>query len=144
MATLHGNPNFKDNSKLLLVVDDRPEVRENISSVLATYGFQTVEASNGFEAKLMYDELPIDLVITNINMPEKDGISFIEELKKHHPNVKIIATSCEGKSSFIDCLELAIELGADNYCVKPFNHPNFVNVVESVVNKPEEQFHITH
>ncbi len=134
------NRYYPGNPKVVLIVDDKPEVREIISVVLTMYGYQCVEACNGLEAKSMYDTLPIDLVITDIYMPEEDGLSLIEHLKEIDPNAKIIAMSGGGGSEFPECLELAESLGAANSFIKPFNHLHFVNIVDSVIPKPEEQF----
>lgn len=142
MASVKENVYYPGRSKVVLVVDDKPEVREILSMVLTMYGYHCIEASNGCEAELLYESTHIDLVITDIYMPEKDGLSLISELRIIDPNAKIIAMSGGGTGThFPDCLEWAKALGASNTFVKPFNHVNFMNIVDSVINQSDGQYH---
>ena len=86
----------RNGSKIVLVVDDFREIRKGLSFVLNQHEYQTVEASNAREAKFMYETLPIELVVTDIYMAEKDGLHLIGELRKIDPNAKIIAMSGGG------------------------------------------------
>jgi len=132
--TLNVNEFPREGSKIVLVVDDFREIREGLSFVLNQHGYQTVEASNAFEAKFMYETLPIELVVTDIYMAEKDGLHLIGELREIDPNVKIIAMSGGGGSNFPECLEWAKALGASKTLTKPFALTNFVEMVHSVID----------
>jgi two-component system, chemotaxis family, chemotaxis protein CheY len=140
MASVKENVYYPGRSKVVLVVDDKPEVREILSMVLTMYGYLCVEASNGCEAELLYASTHIDLVVTDINMPEKNGLSLIEDLKVADPEVKIIAMSGSGSEGQLpDCLEWAKMLGASNAFVKPFNPVNFMKIIDSVLYPSNEQ-----
>jgi len=129
---LNGFP--RNGSKIVLVVDDFREIRKGLSFVLNQHEYQTVEASNAREAKFMYETLPIELVVTDIYMAEKDGLHLIGELRKIDPNAKIIAMSGGGGSHFPECLVWAEALGASKTLTKPFAHINFVEMVHSVIH----------
>jgi len=73
----------------ILIVDDDAQIRKLLNRILIREGFTTVEASHGKEALKRFDEQAIDLVITDIVMPEKEGIETIFELKKKNKNVNI-------------------------------------------------------
>lgn len=138
MSALNNKEYFKGTPKLVLIVDDKPVVREIIAVVLSMYGYRCIEASNGCEAIMMYDSHPVDLVITDIYMPQKDGLSLISELKVKDPDVKIVAMSGGGGLHFPECLEWAEALGAEGSFIKPFNHVDFVNIVDSILRQPDE------
>lgn len=141
MSPLNENVYLQGEDKVVLIVDNNSEVRENISVVLKIHGYKCLEARTSSEAKIMYNEFPIDLVLTDINMPEKDGLDLIEELKSMDKKAKIIAISCGGEAYSTACLEKVLGLGAANYCVEPFNHRNFVNIVDSTIQRPVHRYH---
>lgn len=135
METLMADESFSGDSKMILVVDDQPEVRDVISVILNTYGYQTIEACDGCEARALYEANHIDLVITDIFMPKKDGFSLIEELKKDDPEAKIIAMSGGTGSDCPHCLNWATSLGVSGTFIKPFNHLNFMNTIKRVLEQ---------
>ena len=103
--------------KILLIEDVRTE-RTIIKRWLEQAGYDVIEASNGSEGLALYqDNLP-DLVITDIVMPEKEGIEMMIELRKDFPDIKIIAISGAGKNPG-EFLELAKHLGAMQTFIKP-------------------------
>ncbi|MCA1946330.1 MAG: response regulator [Desulfovibrio sp.] len=79
-------------TKLLLVEDD-PQVRSMLSETLRQEGYEVVEAANGREAIAAYKAAPADLVITDIIMPEQDGVETIHSLRRDFPQARIIAIS---------------------------------------------------
>ncbi len=79
-----------------------------------------MEAPDGKVALWIYKEKPADLIITDIIMPEKEGIETIMELKREFPDVKIIAISGGGKGDAGQYLDMAKKMGADNTLAKPF------------------------
>ena len=103
----------------ILVVDDVELERFVIRVYLESAGHQVAEAGNGVEAIAAQDADPFDLVITDIVMPEKEGVETIIELKRAYPALKIIAISSGGAGRNADYLKLAEEFGADKIIPKP-------------------------
>lgn len=116
----------------LILVEDDPQVRGMLSETLREEGYDVVEASNGKEAVTLFRESPAELVITDIIMPEQDGVETIHALRREFPDVKIIAIS--GGSANIRgdyLLGTANALGA----IKTFNKPVDMNeLLETVKN----------
>ena len=104
----------------ILVVDDEELARFTIRDILETAGHEVVEAANGNEAIAFQKANPCDLMITDIIMPEKEGVATIIELKRDYPDLKIIAISGGGRTKNLDFLQLADEFGADKILAKPF------------------------
>lgn len=108
-----------DMSKIL-VIDDDPMVRNTISRILDRKGYDVVLAGDGrYGLKLFESEQP-DLVITDIIMPEREGIETIRAIHKICPTAKIIAISGGGRVGNVDFLTLAAKLGAREIIAKPF------------------------
>lgn len=101
----------------ILAVDDDEAVRSLLSEVLTREGHEVRLASNGDEAIRALGAGPCDLVITDIVMPGKEGIETIVELRRTHPEVRIIALS--GSDAGLDYLGFAEKLGATRTLVKP-------------------------
>ena len=105
----------------ILVVDDEAPVRNLLSDVLEKEGYSVFTAETGVEASTIYDSNDIDLVITDLVMPEKGGIDLIMELKKKDPNIKVIAISGGGGiTGRFDYLPIAKLVGATEIIAKPF------------------------
>jgi DNA-binding response OmpR family regulator len=105
---------------ILLIDDDelfRPMLRENLEEM----GYMVTEARNGKEGLDKYASAPTDLVLTDLIMPEKEGIETIIELRKKWPGVKIIAMSGGGRVSAANYLKTAQRLGAECILSKPFS-----------------------
>ena len=107
--------------RTVLVVEDDERIRLLLKRVLQSAGYEVQEASNGKEALTLWNSRSVDLVITDIVMPDKDGLELITELRTRESYVKVIAMSDDGQMKAQDYLRLAKLLGAD-YCVlKPFS-----------------------
>jgi len=106
---------------VILLVDDQESVREMIKTSLVKNKYTVLEASNGKEAIARFKPAVIDLVITDILMPEEDGLKVIMELKEVKPELKVIAISGGGKAGPHNYLSLAKALGADLALTKPFS-----------------------
>lgn len=113
----------------VLVVDDEEMVRLVIASTLKRVGIAVQEAENGRTAIRLFRESPADVVITDIIMPEQEGIETILELRRISPTVKIIAMSGGGRVGTTDYLEIAREFGASRTFSKPFDR---MKVLEAV------------
>ncbi|MDR2887037.1 MAG: response regulator [Bacteroidales bacterium] len=117
----------------ILIVDNDNELREMIGAALVVRRFAVMEAKNGREAIANFKPLVIDAVITDIIMPEADGLEVIMKLKKLKPELKIIAMSGGGKVSPHTYLELAKKFGADVTLTKPFMTDSLVSTVERLL-----------
>jgi CheY-like chemotaxis protein len=105
--------------KVLLVDDDR-EVLATLRSMLGRLGYDVAAAENGAQAMQRLRSEPFDLLITDIFMPEMDGIEvIIESRKSGGPDLRIIATSGGGGAGDLSFLEMAMRFGADAQLQKP-------------------------
>ncbi len=122
--------------KSVLVIDDDEQLRRMIREMLETQGYRTVVAPNGREGFRLLCLEPADLVITDIYMPEKEGLETIRELKRNWPAIKIIAIS--GGSNLLNdypTLTLAKKLGATCTLEKPFSYGELLSLVMSCMKE---------
>lgn len=117
----------------VLIIDDDKYVRKMIKRILERAGYITVEAKNGHQAIERYSEEKPDVTITDIIMPEKEGIETILELKRRFSAQNIIAISGGGRIAAECYLGLAQRLGADLVFSKPIDPKVLVSAVESMV-----------
>ena len=117
----------------ILVVDDNARLRGAVQDILTQAGYETETASDGDEALQVLGRTPIDLVVTDIVMPEKEGIETITTMRKKYPGLRIIAMSGKGSGDFALYLEMAGEFGADAALPKPFSRAQILEAVESLV-----------
>ncbi|MEW6306141.1 MAG: response regulator [Verrucomicrobiota bacterium] len=120
----------------ILVVDDEDPIRETLEALLRHAGHKVVVAVNGEEAVKLHRQAPVDLMITDIHMPEKEGLTTIMDLHRGTPRVKIIAMT---GSTIKDYLNWARKLGARRTIAKPFSGPEILQLVEEVLNSPDEE-----
>jgi len=113
----------------ILIIDDEVQIREMLGQMLTREGYDVMNAANGKEGMKICREHSIDLIITDIIMPEKDGIEMILELKHDFPNLKIIAISGGGRLGPDGYLEMAKKLGAHRTFFKPFNRREILDAV---------------
>jgi CheY-like chemotaxis protein len=124
--------------KRILVIDDDEQMRLLLCKMLSQSGYDVIDASDGREGiELFYQQRP-DLVITDIFMPEKEGLQVIRELRKGCPDVKIIAISGGGsKIGKFPALPLAEQLGAMSVLAKPFLRKELVEMVRKTLGEVE-------
>ncbi len=123
----------------ILVIDDDAQVRTVLLKSLERDGYQVMDAPNGKVGMKLLREEPFDLVITDIVMPEKDGIEIIGELRRYFPETKIIAISGGGrnlKASIV--LHTAEILGVHCTLFKPFELEEFLNSVKHVLGRDKK------
>lgn len=115
----------------VLIVDDAKFMRDKIREILETEDLQVAgEAENGEEAVLLYQELQPDLVIINITMPVKNGIEALKDMIQLNPKVKVImCTAMRQKRIVVE----AIEAGAKDFIVKPFEETKVVEAIRHVL-----------
>jgi len=119
-------------SKILLV-DDDSQVRTMLKRTLEREGYEVLEAADGNEAIQVYDPETVGLVITDIVMPEKEGIETIMELKTINPKVKVVAISGGGRISPEDYLKWARRFGVANTFTKPVNREELMATVSELL-----------
>lgn len=105
----------------ILLVDDEPMIREGLKMALEMEGHRAFTAADGNEAIRMVEESKPQLIITDIIMPESDGIEVICTVKESNPDIKILAISGGGRISANDHLRIARQLGATGVLAKPFS-----------------------
>jgi CheY-like chemotaxis protein len=116
--------------KRILVIDDDISVRTTLQTMLAGVGYEVECAIDGKEGVGMFEASRPDLVITDIIMPDREGIETIIMIKRLGPQTKIIAMSGGGSASNMDFLKVAETLGADHVIAKPFEHDELINLVQ--------------
>ena len=116
----------------VLIIDDDAEVRRLIIRILIGAGHTVREAQNGEVGVRMFREARPSLVITDILMPEREGIETIRELRRETPAVPILAIS--GGCNF-DYLTIAMHFGADAKLAKPFSPAELLNLVAELLER---------
>ncbi|HEX3430954.1 MAG TPA: response regulator transcription factor [Rhizomicrobium sp.] len=115
---------------VVLIIDDEPQMRSMMRRVLAAAGHSVVEAGNGREGLAAFQSYAPDIVITDIIMPEKEGIETIIELCQATHRAKIIAVSGSFTHEGPDFLTMASRFGADVVLQKPFRAAELQHAVE--------------
>lgn len=116
----------------ILVVDDNEQMRELLRLILETAGHEIAEAADGKVALDLLGAAPAELVITDIIMPEMEGIDLIMAIRTRYPGVRIIAISGGGKIDPNLCLNMAGKLGADRILRKPFGKAAILSVISEL------------
>jgi two-component system response regulator (stage 0 sporulation protein F) len=111
----------------ILIIDDEASVRLLLRSVLEAAGYEVTEATNGRQGLELYRHKPTDLVITDILMPELDGLELLVALTREFVHAKVIAMSGAGKQE--RALGVAKLLGARRTIHKPFGMPLLLDAV---------------
>ena len=111
----------------ILIIDDEEIIRVLLRSALLAAGHEVVEAANGREGLELYRQRPTDLVITDIVMPELNGLDMLLELTREFLHAKVIAISGAGEEKNV--LDVAKLLGARQTFQKPFSIPHLLGAV---------------
>ncbi|NLA75855.1 MAG: response regulator [Deltaproteobacteria bacterium] len=119
--------------KDILIVDDEEQIRLALRRMLEKEGYTVREAENGDKAIRAHREKQADLIITDIIMPDKEGLGTIVELKSEFSGVKIFAMSGGGKNSPDQYLRMAKGLGVDRVFTKPFTREDMLSAVAEVL-----------
>jgi CheY-like chemotaxis protein len=117
----------------ILIVDDEPDILVILDRMLRKMNHETVQAANGKEAVRRLEESSFDLVITDLIMPESEGIETISAVRRRWPGLKIIAMSGGGRQSPVPYLAVAATLGADATLAKPFERADLVDALRHVL-----------
>jgi YesN/AraC family two-component response regulator len=105
----------------ILIIDDEAQPRRMLQQALTWAGYEVVEARDGNEGLQGFRATPTDIIITDILMPEKEGLETIIDLWREFPRVKIIAMSGGGRTGNLNFLDVARRLGAQHTLEKPFD-----------------------
>lgn len=111
----------------ILIVDDEKRMRHIIQLMLEREGFKTEQAENGKEALDLLKQKRFDMAITDLKMPEMDGMTLLEEAKKIDPNFPIVVITAHGT---IENAVLAMQKGAIDYITKPFDEEKILITVQ--------------
>jgi CheY-like chemotaxis protein len=118
----------------VLVVEDERNLREIICSILQVAGHEVIAASDGSEITEKLQNQTLDLVLTDILMPEKEGIQTIIELRRLNPHIRIIGMSGGGMEGPDHYLDMAKEFGANQTLRKPFSKEKLLRTIDTVLN----------
>ncbi len=122
----------------ILVIDDDPGARYALRQALDDGGHEVLEAEGGVQGVAVQKAERCDLVITDIIMPDKGGLSAIVEMKREDEDVKIIAISGGGRKNSRDYLDHAMNLGADRRLAKPFTGAELIECVDACLEGAED------
>ena len=124
---------------LILIIDDEPQIRSMLKLMLEREGYEVAEAPDGIEGISIFRQNPADLIITDLIMPNKDGIGMIIDLKKEFPNVKIIAMSGGGFNKPEGYLQGAKKLGAVCTLTKPIDRDELLRAIKDILKSSSSQ-----
>jgi DNA-binding NtrC family response regulator len=117
--------------KHILIVDDEENTRIGLSKLLVQEGFEVDSAASGYEALDYLRQTKVNLVISDINMPDMGGLAFLKELSRHFPSTNVIMiTAYGGVESYLE----AMNLGAFEYLHKPVRLNELRSVIKKIFN----------
>ena len=119
----------------ILVIDDDEQVLDMLYESLTREGYDVLRASNGEQGLRRYRQEPVDLIITDIIMPEKEGIETIIELRQDFPDVKIIAMSGGGRIGTNDYFHLAKIFGVQRTFTKPVAREQLLDAITELLEE---------
>ncbi len=119
----------------ILIIDDEPQVRLMLRMKLEDHGYEVKDADDGSTGLRLYREDPTDLIITDLIMPEKEGIETISQVKSEFPDVKIIAISGGGRFGPEGYLDIAKGIGAERTFSKPIELTELLKAVEELIGR---------
>ena len=115
---------------VVLIVDDDEKVRKMLRLTLANLGHDVIEGFDGKEGLALYAEFMPDIVVTDVIMPERDGLEFIRDMRARQPNAPIIAMSAGGYAEANSYLQIAKLMGATEVLTKPFSYLEFQDALQ--------------
>ena len=115
--------------KRILVVDDEENARVALSKILVHDGYDVASARNGLEALNYLRSKDVELIITDLNMPEMNGLMFLRELNRIHPASNVIMITAYGEvESYLE----AMTLGAFEYVNKPVKYDDLKKIINKI------------
>jgi CheY-like chemotaxis protein len=119
----------------LLVVEDNDDFRFIVCEMLADLDYQVFTATNGVQALAVLESQAIDIVLTDMIMPDKEGLETVREIRRKYPTIKIAAMSGGGRVNANNYLDLAKRLGASVTFEKPFRAQELLMGLERIVSE---------
>ncbi len=119
---------------IILIIEDDRDLRDMLRSALQRKDYTVLEADNGKEALINFKPGVTDLVVTDLLMPEEDGLKVIMQMREMKPGIKVIAISGGGKAGPGSYLDMAKTLGADSVFPKPFSVNDLVSRIEDLLH----------
>jgi len=118
----------------ILLIDDNAELLEMAEEILRKAGYEVATAADGFGGLAAIKKTAFDLVITDMLMPEKDGVETILAMRRSHPELRVIATSGGGRVDASRYLDLAKSFGVAATLQKPFTGAELLALIARVLN----------
>ena len=118
-------------NSIVLIVEDEPAIAENIKYALTTEGFDTVWHSGGKGVLAYLDKAPVDLIVLDIGLPDMNGMELCKAIRKKHTVPVIFLTA---RSDEVDRI-VGLEIGADDYMVKPFSPRELAARVKAILRR---------
>lgn len=117
----------------ILTADDSVSIRKMVSTTLANAGYDVIEAVDGQDALTMAQHSPVDLVLTDVNMPKLDGIGLVKALRllPHYRFTPILLLTTESSAQEKEAARAA---GASGWLVKPFNPDQLLATIKKVLS----------
>ena len=120
---------MRQSIKKILIVDDEENARLGLSKLLGQEGYEVASVCNGYEALEYLHNKKVNLIISDINMPEMNGLSFLREVSRHYPSTHVIMiTAYGGVESYLE----AMNLGAFEYIHKPVKLDELKSVMKKI------------
>lgn len=116
--------------KKILVIEDTEEIREEIASILEMEAYEVFQAPNGLLGLQVLAEREVDLVMTDMLMPEMNGFQFLEKMKENKNPTPVIVLSAKAEKADI---EKGFGLGARDYLVKPCSPEDMISCIENII-----------
>ena len=120
----------------ILLIDDEPQLRRTLTLALERAGHEVYCAGDGEEGIAFLTSRQVDIVISDIMMPQKEGIETIIELRKLYPDIKVVAISGGGRTGNFGFLKMAKKFGASHTLAKPFTMKALVDCVRELEAGP--------
>lgn len=121
----------------ILIIDDEPTVLEMLRTFLERRGFEVAAAVDGAEGLEAHRDTPVDLVVTDILMPQKEGFETIREFRQQYPDVKIVAISGGGRNEPHTYLKFAKSFGAHRTFPKPLDLDALLVSINELLSEPD-------